>query len=127
MPTLQAVFRDNYESVIKLRKLPVFVLRAVDAVMRCRTASMGGHKEYCPTLHYERHFYNSCKHRACPQCSHLPRERWLIKIMARLLACDHFHVIFTIPPKLHILWRYNREAMAGLFFFIACEMCFSRC
>lgn len=116
VPTLQAVFCDNYESVIKPLKLPVFMLRAVDAVMRCRTAAMGGHREYCPGNHFERHFYNSCKHRACPQCSHLPRERWLIKVTARLLACDHFHVIFTIPPKLHGLWRYNREAMADLLF-----------
>jgi hypothetical protein len=64
----------------------------------------------------ERVCYNSCRHRACPKCGHLPRANWLEKQKARLLACDHHHLIFTLPPALHVLWLYNRELMMDLLF-----------
>jgi hypothetical protein len=33
----------------------------------------------------------------CPPCAWLQGTRWLLHQKARLLACDHYHVIFTIP------------------------------
>jgi hypothetical protein len=45
-------------------------------------------------------WYNSCRHRMCPQCGWLQVTRWLLHQKARLLACDHYHVIFTIPHEL---------------------------
>jgi hypothetical protein len=33
----------------------------------------------------------------CPPCAWLLGTRWLLHQKARLLACDHYHVIFTIP------------------------------
>jgi hypothetical protein len=41
-------------------------------------------------------WYNSCRHRSCPQCAYLQTERWLAQQQPRLLACDHYHVIFTL-------------------------------
>jgi hypothetical protein len=38
-------------------------------------------------------------------------ERWLVKQKTRLLACDHFPVIFTIPSELPDLWLVNVAAM----------------
>jgi len=49
-------------------------------------------------------WYNSCRHRSCPQCAYLQTERWLALQQARLLACDHYHVIFTRPHDLNPLW-----------------------
>lgn len=77
---------------------------------------MGGHVMRCPAGHVERVSYNSCKHRSCPQCSSLPAERWLENQKAQLLACNHFHVICTMPDDLHELWRWNRKLMADLLF-----------
>src|SRR5215471_21220392 len=34
----------------------------------------------------------------------LQTERWLALQRARLLACDHYHVIFTLPHDLNALW-----------------------
>jgi hypothetical protein len=33
----------------------------------------------------------------CPPCAWLQGTRWLLHQKARLLACDHYHIIFTIP------------------------------
>jgi len=84
--------------------------------MQCRSMALGGHVKKCPKGHVEGVWYNSCGHRSCPQCSHLPRERWLEKQKTRLLACDHYHVIFTIAHELEELWRLNWRVMAEILF-----------
>jgi Putative transposase/Transposase zinc-binding domain len=84
--------------------------------MNCRSMALGGHVKKCPNGHVEGVWYNSCGHRSCPQCSHLGKERWLEKQKARLLACDHFHVIFTVAHELDELWRLNTRLMIELLF-----------
>jgi hypothetical protein len=61
-------------------------------------------------------WYTSCRHRACPQCAYLQTERWLALQQARLLACDHYHVIFTLPHELNPLWLANVSVMTTLLF-----------
>ncbi len=89
--------------------------------MRCRTAAMGGHVTRCPNGHIEQVHYNSCKNRSCPQCNSLPTERWLDKQKAKLLECDHYHVIFTVPHSLIALWWCNQRLMSDLLFRSASE------
>ena len=84
--------------------------------MQCRTAALGGHVQECPDGHVSRIWYNSCRHRSCPQCAYLQTERWLALQQARLLACDHSHVIFTLPHDLNPLWLANVPVMSTLLF-----------
>ena len=82
--------------------------------MQCRTAALGGHVQACPDGHMARIWYNACRHRACPQCAYLQTERWLACQQARLLACDHSHVIFTLPHDRNPLWLANVPVMSTL-------------
>jgi hypothetical protein len=82
--------------------------------MQGRTAVLGGHIQACPDGHVSRIWYNACRHRSCPQCACLQTERWLALQQARLLACDHYHVIFTLPHDLNPLWLANGPVMSGL-------------
>ena len=76
---------------------------------------MGGHAQVCPQGHYVRSHYNSCKHRACPQCHGLDRERWMEAQVARFsLACDYHHVVFTVPHELRDLWSHNRSLVSEI-------------
>ena len=43
-------------------------------------------------------------------------KKWLAKQMTRILQCDHFHVIFTIPEQLRFLWHFNKRLMTQLLF-----------
>ena len=61
-------------------------------------------------------WYNACRHRSCPQCAYLQTERWLALQRARLLACDHYHVIFTLPHELNPLWLANVPVLTTLVF-----------
>jgi putative transposase/transposase-like zinc-binding protein len=114
--TLQTIFQDAFPAYEQRHALPAHVRRAAHALMQCRTAALGGHIQACPDGHVARVWYNSCRHRSCPQCAYLQTERWLALQRARLLACDHYHVIFTLPHDLNSLWLANVPVMTTLLF-----------
>src|SRR5713101_5580245 len=114
--TLQTIFQDAFPCYEQTQPLPSHVRRAAHAIMQCRTAALGGHVQACPDGHFTRIWYNSCRHRSCPQCAYLQTERWLTLQQARLLACDHSHVIFTLPHDLNPLWLANVPVMSTLLF-----------
>jgi len=114
--TLRGIFQQHFESYAERHRLPAYVHRAAYWISRCRTAELGGHVRRCPQGHVERAFYNSCHQRMCPQCQAIEVERWLERQRARLLACAHHHLIFTIAHELNALWCWNRAAMAKLLF-----------
>lgn len=122
MTTVGDIFRSAFPRYASTHRLRPAAHRAAGAIMACRTAVLGGHAEYCPDGHYVRSHYNSCKHRACPQCRGLEMERWLRQQVARYaLACDYRHVVFTVPHELIPLWRYNRSAFSNRMFQAAQE------
>ena len=109
-PSLQRVLRAGFTALRSRGKQRLAVHQWFHAVMACRTPALGGHRWVCPDGHVERVIFNSCKHRACPQCGGLETERWLRRMQARrLLTCDYYHVIFTVPHELNGWWQWNRE------------------
>jgi hypothetical protein len=97
-------------------RLPLRELRAASAIIKCQTPEMGGHVWSCPAGHFSQTLYNSCRHRSCPRCADGPRQRWLQSQLQRLLPCDHFHAVFTLPHDFLALWAHNRQRMASLLF-----------
>lgn len=114
--TIKTILQQGWDDFKRTHPLPGYVRDAVEALLACRTAFLGGHIQGCPDGHFKRHWYNSCKHRLCPQCAYIQVERWLLKQKARLLGTDHQHIIFTIPHELNDLWLLNVVAMTNLLF-----------
>jgi hypothetical protein len=114
--TLQEIFCQRYPDDERTHRVPAHQRKAARAIMQCRTAALGGHVQACPDGHCSRIWSNSCRHRSCPQCAYIQSERWLATQRARLLACDHYHVMFTVPHDLNPLWLLNLSQMTGLFF-----------
>ena len=123
-PTLQMVFVLGFESYRQTHNLPSYILKAAYYIIKCRTAMMGGHAQVCPDGHYEKNHYNSCKHRMCPLCAYIKVQQWLDKQKARILACDHYHVVFTIPHESNSLWCYNKKIMKAILMSSAKETVF---
>ncbi len=94
----------------------MYLHRAVLALAQCRTASLGGHTKKCPQGHIQGIWYNSCRHRSCPQCSMIKIEEWLAAKWDQLLPTDHYHVIFTLPWQFRVLWLWNPRTMGDLLF-----------
>ena len=114
--SIQEIFQEKGEEYLRTRKLPVRSLQAIRAINKCRTAVLGGHVERCPDGHVAKVWYNSCRHRACPACTFIQRERWVQRRMETMPACDYFHTIFTLPAQLNDLWAFNRRRFTQLLF-----------
>lgn len=84
--------------------------------MRCRTAACGGHAKRCEQGHVVGVWYNGCGHRSCPRCAWRKTQQWLVARTRELLPCDHFHVVFTIPSRLRILWEADPKLCAEALF-----------
>ncbi len=88
--------------------------RAAADILRCRTASLGGHLEVCSACGFQRPAYNSCRNRHCPKCQGLSQARWVARRMKRVLPTHYFHVVFTLPAELHSIARHNRALIFEL-------------
>ena len=117
--TIQEILHTSLSGFLESRRLPVYLDRALRALARCRTAALGGHTKKCPAGHIQGIWYNSCRHRSCPQCSMGKLEAWLEAKREMLLPCDHYHVIFTLPWQFRLLWQWNPRAMGDLLFSIS--------
>jgi hypothetical protein len=116
MITIQQILNEHLDGLLGSHTLSAPQYRAARALSVCRTAKLGGHVQRCPNGHVERVWYNSCRHRACPQCNGLAKEQWLERTRARLVDCAHWHVVFTIPHELNLLWMLNTDAMMRALF-----------
>src|SRR5262249_11236100 len=116
---LQHLLDAHYHAFARTHPVPDHVREAVHWLRSGRTAALEDQVQACPEGHVERVWYNSCRHRVCPQCTQLQIAQWLERPRAWLLACEHYHVIFTLPRELNPLWLANGRELASLFFHAA--------
>ena len=92
------------------------VVKTLDAIARCRSISLGGHKCKCIACGHIKYFYNSCRNRHCPNCQAVNRERWIMQREAELLPVPYYHIVFTLPGELNeLVKQYPREVYNALF------------
>lgn len=84
--------------------------RALQAILQCRTAALGGHRYACACGH-EHHAFHSCNHRLCPRCGTADTQDWVAKQLGQLLPVPYYMVTFTLPDQLRSVLRGRREAM----------------
>jgi hypothetical protein len=75
-------------------------IKVLLAIVRCRTAALGGHLDECTRCGHRTISYNSCRNRHCPKCQASGRDRWLEKRRHELLPTPYVHVVFTLPRQL---------------------------
>lgn len=93
------------------------------AIINCRTAELGGHKERCNDTNcaHERYAYNGCRDRHCPKCNGMQREKWVSDRKADALPVPYFHMVFTIPHSLEELCMQHGKLMYDILFKSAWE------
>jgi putative transposase/transposase-like zinc-binding protein len=113
---LSDVFRAHGEAYRQTHRLSGQQTRVMAAIEACRTAQLGGHREYCEACDFERFAYNSCRNRHCPKCQSLAREEWLQQRRAELLPVPYFHLVLTLPHELNGLVLANPRPLLDLLF-----------
>src|ERR1039458_3026701 len=90
--------------------------KVLDAIVRCRTAALGGHRDKCVRCGHVTASYNSCRNRHCPKCQGNVRAKWLAARAAELLPVPYFHIVFTLPHELCALILQNKRLLYDLLF-----------
>jgi hypothetical protein len=85
---------------LKASRLAYQHRKVMDAIVRCRTVALGGHRDQCLRCGHQAISYNSCRNRHCPKCQGNARAKWLAARSAELLPVPYFHVVFTSAAAL---------------------------
>jgi Putative transposase/Transposase zinc-binding domain len=93
--------------------------RVMRRIVACRTAALGGHRQWCGRCGYQRAVYHSCRDRHCPKCQTQAKEAWRQSRRLELLPVPYFHQVFTLPHELNFLLlasESNQRALLALLF-----------
>ena len=85
-------------------------------IVRCRTASLGGHEEECDNCGERHYSYNSCGDRHCPKCQLNKQINWVERISKETLPVKHYHIIFTVPHSLNKIALWNDKMYYSVLF-----------
>jgi len=94
------------------RLIPSEQRAAVRAILRCRTAALGGQLYRCD-CGKEHYAYHSCNHRSCPRCGREDAAAWLARQQTRLLPVPYFLVTLTVPAPLREPIRAAQQEWYG--------------
>jgi hypothetical protein len=116
-PTVADIFRFGFGQYLdRFGPQPLDVLKAVDAIITCRTEELGGHRYQCERCGSELTLHNSCRNRNCPQCQAKDRLCWVHDRIEELLPVGYFHAVFTLPHLLAPFALRNKEVLYRLMF-----------
>jgi hypothetical protein len=104
-------FLDRYRHLLTWPQVKV-----LNAIARCRTAALGGHRDQCDRCGQQTISYNSCRNRHCPKCQTNARERWLSARQQELLPVPYYHLVFSLPHRLGPLVWQNQKLLFALLF-----------
>jgi len=113
------VLAAYWQGAVSSRRYNAWQLRTLDAIKRCRTASLGGHIDQCTACGHLRISYNSCRNRHCPKCQNVQREKWIMAREEELLPVTYFHVVFTLPEALNEMCLHHPKKSYDLLFHAA--------
>ena len=89
--------------------------RAIEDILDCRTAALGGQVWRCDACGTEVFSFHSCGNRSCPKCHTAQTQEWLEHRQAEMLPVPYFHITVTIPAELREVLRSNqRDGYAAL-------------
>jgi hypothetical protein len=111
MPTVQDIFNEYGPGYIEKfgDKMPKEHLKAMEAIINCRTAEYGVTVYECSECGEIHHVFRSCGNRNCPGCQHQKSAQWLNRHLELMLPGHHFLVTFTVPEELRPFIRSNQR------------------
>ena len=119
--TLGEILRASLPGYGHAHRMPAHHWKVLNALSRCRTAALGGHRYRCAHCGGEHFVPHSCRNRHCPACQGANSHQWLAQQQAVLLPVAYFHLVFTLPHALNALIAQNQAALYKLLFAAASQ------
>ena len=117
-PTIGDIFRSYGPAYLKKfgDQMPSDQIKALIAIMRCRTLDSGSVVYRCSQCQKLHHVLKSCGNRHCPVCQGGKAKAWLQNQLGQLLPCAYFMLTFTVPAEFRSFMRsHPRECYKALF------------
>ena len=115
LASIVQTYRNGFEAKYADTITPA-MLRAIEAVLGCRTERYGQMSLACPQCRTQAERYHSCGHRSCPGCQHYDTSQWLARQAQKLLPVDYSMATFTLPAQLrNQTWHQQRTVYTLLF------------
>lgn len=114
----KSVFEENrYNGFLSPRHKKI-----INDIISCQTAAAGISIEYCDHCQAEFEHYQSCGNPYCNKCKTIKKELWVLYNRQYILEdIPYFHVIFTVPALLNVLFLLAPKFMYNLLFKAASE------
>jgi hypothetical protein len=106
---LSEIFARYGPAYLKGHRVGLRHHKVMQRIVACRTAALGGHRQWCGRCGFERFVYHSCRDRHCPKCQTQAKEAWRAARQLELLPVPYFHQVFTLPHELNA-WALTSEA-----------------
>src|ERR1700676_4615033 len=88
--------------------------RAIEDILNCRTAALGGQVWRCEQCDTEMFSWHSCGNRSCPKCHTAQTQEWLDRRRSEMLPVPYFHITITVPEQLREVLRANQRDGYGV-------------
>lgn len=115
-PELADIVKGFGSSLLDSKRLSPQQVKSLLNIVRCRTASMGGHEEVCDSCGTVTYSYNSCGDRHCPKCQENKQLLWVEKLEKDVLPVKHYHIIFTVPHSLNDICLWDDRMYYSILF-----------
>lgn len=119
---LQQIFQTGFDAYKNNHGVSINQYSAAQAIMHCTGDELGYEEWVCHDDGYVERLNHSCRHRSCPRCNNGLTHDWLERTKERLIDCDHYHVIISLPHELNDFWKYNRRWCADRLFNASVEI-----
>src|SRR5918911_5714628 len=73
--------------------------RAIEDILNCRTAALGGQVWRCEACNSAVFSYHSCNNRSCPKCHTAQTQEWLAPRQGGMLPGPHLHITLPRPAE----------------------------
>ena len=118
LPSIGEILRNYGPAYLKkfADKMHSDQIKAMVAIMRCRTPDTGSVVYRCQQCQKLHHVLKSRGNRHCPVCQGGKAKVWLQKQLEQLLPCAYFMLTFTVPAEFrHFMRSHPRECYKAVF------------
>jgi hypothetical protein len=118
MPLIQDIFRQYGDVYLQKYgdKMPSLHKKALQAIINCRSKSLGGEVYYCNKCRQYHYSYHSCQNRHCIICQNDDAAEWISKNKKMMLPFSYFLATFTMPEELREQCRSNQKLFYNILF-----------
>ena len=127
--TIKEIFQENWDEFKKEmnqkgKPIRSVINKEVEKIIDCQNPKKGHAIYLCPECDRVKHVPFTCKSRFCNTCGAKYSSDRALNMSAKLIDCEHRHVVFTIAEELRPYFAYDRTLLSILFEAVADTLTF---